>query len=57
MNFRIEGCRVLSGDTVVAKLESNAAAWRWLDRRTNEHLSPKERTTDWSVSQYLKSSA
>jgi hypothetical protein len=32
---------------VAGPFESNALAWRWIDRRTGDFVSPREKRSQW----------
>jgi hypothetical protein len=38
------------GKVIAGPFESNAAAWRWIDRRSGEPISRKEATSSWFMS-------
>lgn len=40
---------------VAGPFDTNAQAWRWIDKNTNEPHNRKEAAHDWSASEYLKS--
>jgi hypothetical protein len=38
---------VAAGEIIAGPFVSNAAAWRWLDRRTGEPISRAEHVAEW----------
>ncbi len=43
--------QVVAGGAVMAgPFQAMAEAWRWIDRRSGEPISPAEKRSDWSIS-------
>lgn len=45
----------VDGEINAGPFDTNAQAWRWIDRATNEPHNRKEAAHDWAASQFLKS--
>jgi hypothetical protein len=38
-------------DLVAGPFETNALAWRWIDRQTGDFVSPREKRSQWEWEQ------
>jgi len=45
-----EGWSVVAAGVVLRTFETNAAAWRWIDRQEGEPISRAEVVSDWIAS-------
>jgi hypothetical protein len=45
-----EGWSVVAAGAVLRTFETNAAAWRWIDRQEGEPISQAEVVSDWIAS-------
>ncbi len=43
-----------TGSVVAGPFTTNAAAWRWIDRREGEPISRSEAVSDWITQQILE---
>lgn len=45
-----------TGSGFFGPFETNAAAWRWWERKEGDAVSPSEARQEWSIDQYLNRS-